>query len=106
MIFFALVNGMVCGTFWSSVIPVTAEIVGMAHLAAAASIVWLVMAVPSTFATTVALAIVGDSNDYKRLIGFAGAMYIAASIVLVGAKVKKQEERDGVSLKYKIWVKT
>ena len=91
MICFALLNGTVCGTFWSSVIPVTAEIVGIEALPAGASIVWLVMAVPSTFATTIALAIVGDSNNYQRLIGFAGTMFVSASTILIGAKHEKQK---------------
>lgn len=91
MVAFALIEGLVAGTFWSSVIPVTAELVGLRDLNASASIVWLVMSVPCTFATTLALEIVGTSGDYARLIGFTGGMYLFAALILVGAKHKKQQ---------------
>ena len=98
---FAVVNGALVGTFWTSVIPVTAEIVGLKDLNAAATIVWLVMAIPTVFATTVALRIVGDSGDYLRLIGFAGAMFMVATLALVPTKMRKQQ-RDGVPA-LKVW---
>lgn len=104
MIAFALIEGTVAGTFWSSVIPITAEIVGMSELGGAASIVWLVMSIPCTFATTIALEIVGDSNDYERLIGFAGGCYIVAAALLIGAKMHKQRSQGRKA--FKIFLKT
>lgn len=95
LVVFAVVEGCVAGTFWSLVVPVTAEVVGMPDLEAATSMVWLTMSVPCTLATTIALAIVGGSGEYDRLVGFAGGCYILAAGLLVGAKVEKQR-RDGV----------
>ncbi|BFZ58074.1 hypothetical protein PYCC9005_005132 [Savitreella phatthalungensis] len=105
MVVFALLDGTVVGTFWSSIIPVTAEIVGLQDLRPAATIVWLVMSIPCCFATTIALRIVADSNNYLRLIGFAGAMYIAAAAALYPAKWRKQQ-RDGLKKPWKVWQKT
>lgn len=98
---FAVINGAIVGTFWTSVIPVTAEIVGLQDLNAAATIVWLTMSIPTVFATTVALRIVGESGDYLRLIGFAGGMFLAASVALVPSKMRRQQ-RDGVPA-LRIW---
>ncbi|CCG82226.1 putative MFS transporter [Taphrina deformans PYCC 5710] len=97
MVAFAITVGLVAGTFWSLVVPVTAEVVGMADLSAGASIVWLIVAVPCTFATTIALEIVGSSGQYGRLIGFAGGSYLLAGIILLGAKARKQQA-DGVGM--------
>lgn len=105
LIVFVLLEGTVAGTFWSSVIPVTAEIVGMNRLAPASNIIWLTMAVPCTFATTLALKIVGNSGDYDRLIIFAGLSYVSAGILLIGAKVRKQQV-DGLANRFKIMRKT
>lgn len=48
LIFFALIVGLVCGTFWATIAPVAAEIVGLKHLASALSINWLVLVIPAT----------------------------------------------------------
>lgn len=48
LLFFALVGGMVAGTFWAVVAPVGAEVVGMRQLASALSITWVVLVLPCT----------------------------------------------------------
>ncbi|ORY76398.1 MFS general substrate transporter [Protomyces lactucae-debilis] len=106
MVFFALLNGCIAGTFWSSVIPVSVEIVGIKNLGVASTGVWLLMSVPTIFATTIALEIVGSSGDYKRLILYAGACYAIAAFLLLPAKFAKQERVLGREYKYKLWVKT
>jgi MFS family permease len=106
MVFFALIAGCVSGTFWSSVLPVSVEIVGMKNLAVSATAVWLLMTVPCFFATTIALEIVGTSGDYKRLIGFAGGSYFVAALLLMPSKFCKQERVLGKESKYKLFVKT
>jgi MFS family permease len=48
LIFYALLGGTVAGTFWTTVAPVTAEVVGVANLPAALSITWIVLTFPTT----------------------------------------------------------
>ena len=57
LVFFALIVGLVAGTFWATIAPVAAEVVGLKHLASALSITWLVLVLPTTCTST--LPIVG-----------------------------------------------
>lgn len=45
---FALLVGTVCGTFWSTIVPVGAEIVGLKNLPSAMSIAFMMMTFPTT----------------------------------------------------------
>lgn len=46
--FFAIVSGMVAGTYWAVVGPVTVEVMGLRRLPSALSITWLVLVLPTT----------------------------------------------------------
>lgn len=46
--FFAVLAGMVCGTFWSTVGPVGAEVVGLRELPSALSVLFIMMVLPAT----------------------------------------------------------
>ena len=48
LIFFALIGGTVAGTFWTTIAPVGAEVVGLKELPSALSITWLVLVLPTT----------------------------------------------------------
>ena len=48
LIFFSLLVGTVAGTFWTTIAPVGAEVVGLKELPSALSIVWLVLVIPTT----------------------------------------------------------
>lgn len=48
LIFFALIVGTVAGTFWTTIAPVGAEIVGLKELPSALSITWIVLVLPCT----------------------------------------------------------
>lgn len=48
LVFFALIVGTVSGTFWTTIAPVEAEVVGLKELPSALSIVWVVLALPTT----------------------------------------------------------
>lgn len=48
LIFYALIGGTVAGTFWPTVAPITAEVVGLKNLPAALSITWVVIVLPTT----------------------------------------------------------
>ena len=47
LLFFALLAGTVCGTFWSTAAPVGAEIVGLKELPSTLSMLWLVLVIPT-----------------------------------------------------------
>ena len=48
LIFFALISGMVCGTFWATIAPVAAEVLGLPNLASGISITLLFLVLPVT----------------------------------------------------------
>lgn len=80
LIFYALVGGAVAGTFWTTIAPVSAEVVGLRDVPSALNIIWIVLAVPCTFSEPIGLEIV--SFNEGRYIGaqvFTGIMYIAAA---------------------------
>ncbi|KAF8461805.1 major facilitator superfamily domain-containing protein [Gautieria morchelliformis] len=106
--FFAVVQGMFGGIFWGASGPVTTEIVGLTDLGSALSILWLTVAIPCTFAEPIAVWLLHYSQNHLHRsgadaflssIGFAGASFIVASLVLLGAKRWKQKN-------WKVFVKT
>ena len=48
IIFFAIIVGTVAGTFWTTIAPVGAEVVGLQDLPSALSIVWIFLVTPTT----------------------------------------------------------
>ena len=48
LIFFSIIVGSVAGTFWTTIGPVGAEIVGLKELPSALSIVWIFLVLPTT----------------------------------------------------------
>lgn len=48
LVFFAIIVGTVAGTFWTTIAPVGAEVVGLKELPSALSIVWIVLVLPTT----------------------------------------------------------
>lgn len=48
LIFFAIVVGTIAGTFWTTIAPVMAEVVGLKELPSALSLTWLVLVLPTT----------------------------------------------------------
>lgn len=48
IVFFAIIVGTVAGTFWTTIAPVGAEVVGLRDLPSALSIVWLFLVPPTT----------------------------------------------------------
>ncbi|RPB29202.1 MFS general substrate transporter [Terfezia boudieri ATCC MYA-4762] len=112
---FALLNGAVCGTFWTTISPVTTEIMGLKELPSALSVVWLSTLLPTTFSEVVALALrrpelvnvrakegfMGAAYIYPQV--WSGIMFLMASGMmwvlrarLVGAVIKKEEEMSTI----------
>ena len=48
LVFFAIIVGTVAGTFWTTIGPVGAEVVGLKELPSALSIVWIILVLPTT----------------------------------------------------------
>jgi len=95
-VFFALVNGAICGSFWSCVSPLTAEVVGLGNLPSALSLVWLSVVIPCTFAEAIAFALRRGTgpNSYIIVQVFTGVMFIVASICLLflrGLQIEKEQ---------------
>ncbi|KAM5355232.1 hypothetical protein ACJ41O_001878 [Fusarium nematophilum] len=82
LIFFTIVGGAVGGTFWATVAPVTAEVVGLADVPTALNLLWLVIVLPCTFSTPMALQIVAGTGQYIGAQVFTGFMYVAAGMCL------------------------
>ncbi|RJE21187.1 transporter [Aspergillus sclerotialis] len=78
LILFSLLAGMVCGTFWGTITPVTAEVVGLNRLPSTFAMICLTLVVPTTFAEPVALSIVASS-------GYLSTQVYVASMFILGA---------------------
>jgi hypothetical protein len=83
LILFTIIGGAVAGTFWATIAPVTAEVVGLADVPAALNLVWLVIVLPCTFSEPIALEIVAGTGKYIGTQLFVGFMYITAGLTLV-----------------------
>ena len=113
--FFAIVAGMLCGTFWASVAPVGADVAGLSEVPSTLSVVLFCMTVPTTcklhitmsmstfwltplcvVAEPIGLAMRRSTGDiYLDVQIFTGFMFIGASICnlfLRGWKIRKTEE--------------
>ncbi|OAL36349.1 hypothetical protein AYO20_04245 [Fonsecaea nubica] len=78
LIAFALAAGCVCGIFWNTVTPVTAEVVGLKRLPSSFGVICLSLVVPTTFAEPIALEMVGASGYLSSQI-FVGCMFLLAA---------------------------
>lgn len=97
LVFYALIGGSVAGTFWATVAPVTAEVVGLRHVPSALNLIWLVIVLPCTFSEPIALEIVAGTGEYVGAQLFTGFMYVAAAICMLGLrgwKIGEVEEAE------------
>lgn len=86
LIFYSLIGGSVAGTFWATVAPVAAEVVGLKDVPSALNLIWLVIVLPSTFSEPIALEIVAGTGEYLGAQLFVGFMYVAAAICMLGVR--------------------
>lgn len=93
LIVFALAGGTVTGTFWATVVPVTADIVGMQKLPLAFGMVCLPLVLPTTFAEGIALELVSASG-YLTAQVFVGCMYLLGAASVWGLRSWKMRELD------------
>lgn len=95
LIVFALLGGLVCGTYWVTVSPVTAEVVGLRHVASALNLLWLTIVLPATFSAPLAMQIVAGTGSYLGAQLFVGFMFVAGAVCVVmlrGWKIGEVEE--------------
>ena len=85
------------GTFWCTVAPVSAEVVGLRNVPSALSLEWLVITLPSTFSEPIALEIVARTGGYLGTQLFTGFMYMAAVICLILLRGWKIGELDEIA---------
>lgn len=93
LIVFALASGTVTGTFWATVVPVTADIVGMQRLPLAYGMICLPLVLPTTFAEGIALELVSTSG-YLTAQVFVGFMYLLGAASIWGLRSWKMRELD------------
>ncbi|RFU30036.1 hypothetical protein B7463_g6340, partial [Scytalidium lignicola] len=94
-IFFAILVGSVAGVFWSTVAPVVTEVVGLQVLPSALSILWVVLAVPCTFAEPIGLELRATTGDkYLHCQIFTGCMYLGATVCLWFLRVWKMNDLE------------
>ncbi|KAG8410979.1 hypothetical protein J3459_016762 [Metarhizium acridum] len=86
LLLFALVSGTLCGTFWCTITPVLAEVVGIAKFANTFGVICIGLVLPTTFAEPIAIKLVeGDPNSNRAFIHaqlFAGFMFLIGSVCL------------------------
>ncbi|KAK4900190.1 hypothetical protein LTR28_001433, partial [Elasticomyces elasticus] len=96
LIFYALVGGTVAGTFWTTIAPVSAEVVGLRDVPSALNIIWLVLVLPCTFSEPIGLQLVARGGGaYLGAQLFTGFMYVAAAVcvlLLRGWRIGEMEE--------------
>ncbi|KAM5463053.1 hypothetical protein MauCBS54593_007712 [Microsporum audouinii] len=84
--FFAIIVGTVAGTFWTTIVPVCAEVVGMQELPGGLSLTWVAMVPATTVAEPIALVLrrgSGSTGSYTYAQVFTGIVYVAAGLFLL-----------------------
>jgi len=89
LIVYAFIAGTVAGTYWATIAPVCAEVVGLKDLPAALSITLLNLVLPDTFAEPIVLEITDHTGKYLGAQLFVGFAYIAAAMCLLFLKAWK-----------------
>ncbi|KAF1817074.1 MFS general substrate transporter [Eremomyces bilateralis CBS 781.70] len=93
LVAFALFGGSVAGTFWATIAPVTAEVVGLQELPAALSILWLVIGPPCIASEVIGLELVkSNGGRYRGAQLFSGFMYLGAALCMVFLRAWKIKE--------------
>jgi MFS family permease len=81
LVFFGILVGTVAGTFWTTIAPIGAEVVGLRDLPAALSLTWVFLVPPCTTSEPIGLALRSEnaSNVYLHCQLFTGFAYIAGT---------------------------
>lgn len=104
LLVFALIAGMFCGTFWGTVTPVLAEVVGLGRLPATFTLICLTLAVPTAVAEPIAMSLV-NGTGYLHTQVYVGCMFFLGSFMLwilrswkcYEVEKKAADEREGLA---------
>ncbi|KZT52082.1 MFS general substrate transporter [Calocera cornea HHB12733] len=108
LIFFAIIQGMTGGTFWSACGPVTAEVVGVKDMGSAMAILWIICVIPNLVAEPIGIELINYSGQvlgkqgadaYLIGVGFTGGCFVVGALALLGTKRFVQGN-------WKIWERT
>jgi MFS family permease len=97
LLFFSIVGGALAGTFWTTIAPVAAEVVGLADMPSALSLTWVLMVPPTTVAEAIALELRDQGQRHWVYLPpqlFTAFMYVAGALclwVLRGWKIGQLE---------------
>jgi MFS family permease len=80
--FFAVISGCVGGTFWTTIGPLTAEVVGLRTVPSALCLVWLAIVPAALLSEPIALQIFTGTGNYLGTQLFAGSMFVLAAVCL------------------------
>jgi MFS family permease len=96
LILFALLGGAVAGTIWTTVGPVTAEVIGLKDLPSALSLFWTSLILPSAFSEVMALELkrAPPANVYLHAQILTGMMFVGATFCLWFVRAWKINELD------------
>lgn len=97
VIFFAIICGSVAGTFWTTIGPVTAEVVGLRNVPSGLCLTCTIIAMPCLFSEPIALQIAQGTGSYLGTQLFTGLMYIVAAICLIALRGWKIGEVDEIA---------
>ncbi|KAI9158172.1 putative transporter MCH2 [Paramyrothecium foliicola] len=95
---FAVFAGTTCGTFWGTVTPVLAEVVGIRKLTGTFGIVCLALVLPTTFAEVVAIELSrpghADGADFMGTQIFVAVMFLAGGVSMWMLRCWKMSEME------------
>ncbi|BCS30647.1 uncharacterized protein APUU_80950A [Aspergillus puulaauensis] len=78
---FALFGGILFGTFWTVMAPLSAEVVALKEIRSCLTIMWLVCVLPATFGEAIGLELrTSGDRPYLRTQIYTGFMYIGAAL--------------------------
>ncbi|KAJ5899117.1 hypothetical protein N7495_003861 [Penicillium taxi] len=107
--FFSVFVGLFAGTYWATVSPVLAEIVGMKDMPSGLSVNWVFLVAPCTVAEVIALKLrsttASGGTSYLRIQIFTGFMFVGASLCLwlvrswkIGELERAQQQQSSLAL--------
>ncbi|KAL2135718.1 hypothetical protein VTI74DRAFT_7235 [Chaetomium olivicolor] len=84
LLVFAMTAGVMSGTFWSTVNPILAEVVGIAEAGSTFGAICFALVLPTTFGEAIALQLVKGEGIHQFLPSqiFVGFMFLAGAIFL------------------------
>ena len=94
LVAFAVLEGLVAGTFWATIGPLMIEVVGITEVASGLMPLWFSLALPCTFSEAIALVIVKQTGSYLGAQLFTGFMYVAAAVCMFSLGMWKRAQRD------------